>query len=75
MTIIKFVKADYYNDRRDRMWKFRIVTLVLFVIVAILTSIALNYNSNVQVLVVGYFFLIHGILELTDPIVKYLIGK
>lgn len=75
MSVIKFIKTDYYNDRRDRMYKFRIVTLVFFIITGILASLSLNYSANVQVLVIGYFFLIHGLLELIDPITKYLIGK
>lgn len=75
MAVIKFIKTDYYNDRRDRMWKLRIVTLVLFMLVGILTSISLNYSTNVQVLVIGFFFLIHGILELVDPITKYLLSR
>ena len=75
MSVIKFIKTDYYNDRKDRMYKFRIVSLVFFIITGILVSLSLNYSANVQVLVLGYFFLIHGLLELIDPITKYLIGK
>ena len=75
MSVIKFIKTDYYNDRKDKMYKLRIATLVLFIITGILVSLSLNYSSNVQVMVMGYFFLIHGILELIDPITKYLIGK
>ena len=75
MSVIKLIKTDYYNDRKDKMWKLRIVTLVLFMLVGVLTSISLNYSTNVQVLVLGYFFLIHGILELTDPVTKYLLSR
>ena len=75
MSVIKFIKTDYYNDRKDKMWKLRIVLLVLFMIIGIVTSISLNYSDNVRVMILGYFFLIHGILELIDPITKYLIGK
>ena len=75
MSIIKFIKADYYNDRKDKIWKLKIIMLVLFMIVGIVTSISLNYSDNVRVMVLGYFFLIHGILELIDPITKYLMGK
>ena len=57
------------------MWKLRIVLLLLFMLIGIVTSISLNYSDNVRVMVLGYFFLIHGILELIDPITKYLIGK
>ena len=75
MSVIKFIKTDYYNDRKDRMYKLRIVSLICFIITGILVSLSLNYSANVQVLVIGYFFLIHGLLELIDPITKYLIGK
>ena len=75
MAVIKFIKTDYYNDRKDKMWKLRIILLILFIIIGIVTSISLNYSDNVRVMILGYFFLIHGILELIDPITKYLIGK
>ena len=75
MSVIKFIKTDYYNDRKDKMWKLRIVLLLLFMLIGIVTSISLNYSDNVRVMILGYFFLIHGILELIDPITKYLIGK
>lgn len=75
MSVIKFIKTDYYNDRKDRMWKLRIVLLVLFMLIGIVTSISFNYSDNIRIMVLGYFFLIHGILELIDPIAKYLIGK
>lgn len=75
MAVIKLIKTDYYNDRKDKMWKFKIVTLTLFVILGIMASLSLNYSTNVQVLIIGYFFFTHGILELFDPITKYLIQR
>ena len=75
MSVIKFIKTDYYNDRKDKMWKIRIFTLITFITVGVLSAISLNYDKNTQVLVLGYFFFIHGILELIDPLTKYLIGK
>ena len=75
MAVIKFIKTDYYNDRKDKMYKLRIITLILFIIVGFLAALSLNYSANVQVLILGYFFLINGILELIDPVAKYLIGK
>ncbi len=73
MSIVKLKKADYYHDRRDRMWKVRAFNLGLFILAGILTSINLAYTSSVQVIVIGFFMLIHGILELFDPITKTLI--
>ena len=75
MAVIKFIKTDYYNDRKDKMYKLRIITLILFIVVGFLAALSLNYSDNVKVLILGYFFLINGILELIDPVAKYLIGK
>lgn len=75
MSVIKLKKSDYYDDRNNKMWKLRIATLALFMIVGFLTSINLYYEEYVRIIVLGYFFFIHGVLELTDPIVNYLLDK
>lgn len=73
MAMTKLKKIDYYHDRRDRMWKVRTFILGLFLLAGILSSINLAYESDIQILVFGFFMLIHGILELFDPILKTLI--
>ena len=75
MAIVKLKKTDYYHDRKDRMWKLRIFNLGLFILTGFLTSINLAYSSDVQIIVIGFFMLIHGILELVDPITKILISR
>lgn len=73
LSLIKLKKADYYHDRRDRMWKLNILMLGIFILCGLLTSINLYYEADVQVIVIGFFFMINGILEMFDPIVKTLI--
>lgn len=73
MGVAKLIKASYYNDKRDRMYKLRIFTLIAFLILGFLTSINLYYDAEIQVVVLGFFFYTHGILELIDPLVKYLL--
>ena len=51
------------------MWIFEVICLVLFILTGLLTTMNLYYENDIQVLVLGYFFLIHGMLELFDPIV------
>lgn len=75
MSLIKLKKADYYNDRKHSAWILKIVTLILFILTGLLTTINLYYTSDVQILVLGFFYLIHGILELLDPLTVYLIEK
>ena len=75
MSLIKLKKADYYNDRKNKVWILEIVTLILFILSGLLTTINLYYENDIQVLVLGYFYLIHGILEFVDPLTIYLTGK
>ena len=75
MSLAKLKKADYYHDRRDRMWRFAIADLVIFLVTGIIASINLTYSSSVQILVIGFFMLINGILEIMDPLIKHLIAR
>lgn len=69
LSLIKLKKSDYYNDRKNKMWIFEVICLVLFILTGLLTTMNLYYENDIQVLVLGYFFLVHGMLELFDPIV------
>ena len=73
MSLIKLKKADYYHDKNDRMWKIRSLTLVLFILSGLLTSVNLFYDNEIRLIIIGYFFFIHAILEIIDPIIKTLI--
>ncbi len=75
MALIKMKKADYYNDRHDSIWILKIVTLMLFILTGLLATINLYYEADVQILVLGFFFLVHGMLELFDPLTNYLMMK
>lgn len=69
LSLIKLKKGDYYNDRKNKMWIFEIICLVLFILTGLLTTMNLYHENDIQVLILGYFFLIHGILELFDPLI------
>ena len=75
MSLCKLKKIDYYHDRKDKMWIIHLTTLVLFMLAGILTSFNLAYTKETQTLIIGFFMLTHGILELFDPLVKYLLEK
>ena len=75
MSIIKLKESDYYHDRKNSIWLLNIVNLVLFIISGIVVSVNLYYTEDIQILVLGFFFLINGILELMDPLAQYIIEK
>ena len=72
LSLIKLKKSDYYNDRHNKVWILKVITLILFILTGLLTTMNLYYENDIQVLILGYFFLIHGMLELFDPLSVYL---
>lgn len=75
MSLIKLKESDYYHDRKSKLWVLNIINLILFILCGVLTSVNLYYTGDIQILVLGFFFLINGILELMDPLVTYMLGK
>ena len=73
-SLAKLKKADYYNNRRDRMYKYGLLDLTIFLIAGIIACINLAYPADVQTLIIGFFLLVNGILEVFDPIFKSLIA-
>lgn len=72
MSLIKLKKADFYHDRNNKMWILRLLILFIFIASGLLTGINLFYESSVQVLLIGYFFFVNGILDTVSPLVEYL---
>jgi len=72
MSLVKLKKADYYHDRENELWIVRVIVLFIFILIGLLTTINLYYSNNVQVLMLGNFFFVHGILELIDPLTNYI---
>ncbi len=75
MSLTKLKESDYYHDHKNKLWELNLVNLILFILAGILTTINLFCENEVQILVIGFFFLINGILDLMDPLVAYINGK
>lgn len=74
MSLIKLKKADYYHDRKKIIWKLRTFTLLIFILSGLLTCINFSYSETTRLIIIGYFFFIHAILEIIDPITNILIN-
>lgn len=74
ISLVRLKKADYYNDRKNKAWVIQMISIAIFILTGLLTAVNLSFTSKVQILILGYFFLINGILELVDPLILYL-GK
>jgi len=75
MSLIKLKESDYYHDKKNKLWELNVVNLIIFILTGVLTSLNLYYTGDIQILVLGFFFLINGILELMDPLVAHIIEK
>ena len=75
MSLTKLKESDYYHDQKNKLWKLNIINLILFIITGLVTAVNLYYTGDIQILVLGFFLLINGMLELMDPLAAYLIEK
>ena len=75
MAIIKLIKIDYLHDRNDKMMYINLGTFFLFLLLGLLTSINLYFSETVQFLMLGFFFICVGILDLTEDVIRILTDK
>lgn len=75
MSIIKLIKLDYYHDRENGMFFVNVITFALFLLLGLLTSINLYFSETVQVLMIGFFFVINGLLNLAEDAIRIFVTK
>ncbi len=75
MSIIKLIKLDYYHDRENGMFYVNLVTFSMFLLLGLLTSINLYFNETVQILMLGFFFVINGLLNLAEDAIRILVSR
>ena len=75
MSVIKLIKLDYYHDRENGMFYVNLVTFSLFLLLGLLTSINLYFNETVQIIMLGFFFTVNGILNLAEDGLRILANK
>lgn len=73
LTIIKLIKINEYRDEENTLMYFNIVTMSLFVLIGILSVISI-YRTIISInLILGFFFIIEGILHSLET--GFRIGK
>lgn len=73
MAIIKLIKLDYYHDRESGMFYVNLITFALFILLGILTSVNLYFNETVETLMLGFFFVVNGLLILAENGIRIII--
>jgi uncharacterized membrane protein HdeD (DUF308 family) len=64
---------DYYHDRENGMFYVNLITFSLFLLLGLLTSINLYFSQTVQILMLGFFFVINGLLNLAEDGIRILL--
>ena len=72
MSFIRLKKADYYHDRKNKLWILEVTTLIIFIISGLLASISILLTNDGNVFMIGFLFFINGFIEIIDPIVNYI---
>lgn len=72
ISFIHLYKADFYHDRKKKIWLLEITTLIVFVIAGLLTSFSILLANDGAFFMIGFLFFINGFIEIIDPIVNYI---
>ena len=57
------------------MFYVNLVTFSMFLLLGLLTSINLYFNETVQILMLGFFFVINGLLNLAEDTIRILVSR
>ncbi len=63
MTTVKLYTIDYYHERKDAFFYIETMLLCLFLIVGVVISVNLFKDSAIQTIMLGFLFIIIGILD------------
>ena len=72
IALVKLKKADYYHDRKSKVWLMEIFYLCVFLGSGFLTCFNFAYQVDTQILMLGFFAFICGILETSESFILYL---
>lgn len=72
-ALVKLKKVDYYHDRKNKMWLLKLFMLFIYVTSGLCTGLTL-FNETTQLVFIGFFLLISGILDTTEVIANIILG-
>ncbi len=68
--IIKLLELDYLHDNYAKNFNIFAFTSIIFFVLGITTTISLYFNEVTSTFVLGYFFIVYGILNITEEYSK-----
>lgn len=72
VTLGKVKKADFYHDRKSKIWCILSLLWFMFFICGVLTSLNFGFHNTVSILSFGYLTFFYGALEIQEYMITYL---
>ena len=67
IALVKLKKADFYHDRKSKVWSIEVLSLIVFLINSFICGVNLLYYNNA--LVFAYYVFILSIIEISDALI------
>ena len=71
VSLAKVKRADFFHDRKSKIWCLEISLLFLFFLNGIFTCINFAFSETTTVLNFGYFTFLYGVLEIQEYLLIY----
>lgn len=75
LAIVKLIKIDYLHDRGLEFYKVKLSGFILFIILGILTSYSIHFVKGAEAIIIGFFIIFMGLLELFKDHVEVYLSK
>jgi len=75
MSIVKLIKLDYLHDRKLPLFKVKLYGFIMFIILGVLTTYSLHFDDKVQIIILGFFVIIIGLMDLFKDHMEYFFEK
>jgi hypothetical protein len=75
LAVVKLIKIDYLHDRGLEFYKVKLYGSIFFIILGILTSYSLHFIKTGQTIIIGFFIIVMGLLDLFKDHVEVYLSK
>lgn len=71
VSLAKIKRADFFHDRKSKIWCLEISLFFLFFLNGVCTCINFAFSEVTSVLSFGYFTFLYGVLEIQESLLLY----
>ena len=74
-SLIKLKKIDFYQDKKNNLWKIKALTLGIYDLASLMIIVSLAHPNNVQIILIGLLLFIESTLEIIVTTIKPMIKQ